>query len=369
MTSQGLSWSDSESTQKSWPSGAPDPARPPPASPTARARRARRRRRTVVARRRASSTAAGHGEDPRVAGRDHRHPGARRRPARSAWRGALGLDPVVAARGGAARRARARGRGRCRSRRARRRRRARPAPRASATAGPAGPSPTTTTTPPRVRSAAARARPTAAGHEQRATCTARSPASTSAQRRDALLAGAWPARRTRRARRRPAALDRVAHPVERRGRASCTTAASVAAQPRGEHVGRQRSRQHGRARRRAWPAACPRPRPRALNDGHARDHLGRVARRQALVHVHVGAVEERVALAQHGHVAAGVEVGGEPRGARRRRSRAARPRSRRDGRSPRWSPGRSSAHLDLVRRAGTARRSRRATLRPCRAIG
>ena len=37
---------------------------------------------------------------------------------------------------------------------------------------------------------------------------------------------------------------------------------------------------------------------------------------QPFVHVHVGAVEQRVALAQHDHVPAGVEVRGEPLGPR-----------------------------------------------------
>ena len=37
----------------------------------------------------------------------------------------------------------------------------------------------------------------------------------------------------------------------------------------------------------------------------------RIPRREALVQVHVGAVEEGVALAQHRHVAAGVEMGGD----------------------------------------------------------
>ncbi|MCO5578378.1 hypothetical protein L7F22_032219 [Adiantum nelumboides] len=49
---------------------------------------------------------------------------------------------------------------------------------------------------------------------------------------------------------------------------------------------------------------------------HARYDLGPVAVGQPLVHVHVGAVEERVALGEEDDVAAGVEVRGQPGGGR-----------------------------------------------------
>ena len=88
------------------------------------------------------------------------------------------------------------------------------------------------------------------------------------------------------------------------------------------------------APRRPRPAARPSAGAGGADRGDPGHDLGGVAVRQPLVHVHVGAVEERVALGEHRHVAAGVEVGGQPAPRPRRRTRRWRPGSRRGGR---WS--------------------------------
>ena len=87
-----------------------------------------------------------------------------------------------------------------------------------------------------------------------------------------------------------------------------------AAEPLGEHVGRQGAGQDGED---LVPLA-QRPSEyggRRADRGHAGDDLARVPVGQPLVHVHVGAVEQRIALGQYDDVAARVEMRGEPRGA------------------------------------------------------
>ena len=70
-----------------------------------------------------------------------------------------------------------------------------------------------------------------------------------------------------------------------------------------EHVVALRDRRAGR-------------RPAAGHAGHAGDDLGRIARRQPHVQMHVGAVEQRIALADHRDGAAGVEMRGDVAAAR-----------------------------------------------------
>ncbi len=77
----------------------------------------------------------------------------------------------------------------------------------------------------------------------------------------------------------------------------------------------ERRRQHGehvvalRDRR-------PDRRPAARHAGDAGDDLGRVARGEPHMQMHVGAVEQRIAFGDHGDDAAGVEMRGDGRGRR-----------------------------------------------------
>ena len=181
---------------------------------------------------------------------------------------------------------------------------------------------------PRSRPAAGRARPVApapcrAG-QQRQREVGHAGRVDLGQRRDPLR------RRWRRARR---SGPRSSRPVSA---SAARTSGNGAAEL--QHGGRVGAGQPGRA---APPAAACRAGRSATSSrwtsgrpsggggrghrGHAGHDLGGEAARQPLVHVHVGAVEERVALAQHHHVAAGVQVGGQPAARPRRRSRRARP--------------------------------------------
>ena len=81
-------------------------------------------------------------------------------------------------------------------------------------------------------------------------------------------------------------------------------------QPAGQLGARQGAGQHGEHLV-ALHQRLPEGGRRRADRGDPRDDLGRVAVGQPLVHVHVGAVEERVALGEHDDVAAGVEVGGQ----------------------------------------------------------
>ena len=144
-TSHGLSRSDSDSTQKSWPERRADPARPPPAPRSARARPAPATS-ANSGRSATSSTAAAIAKTP---GSPQETTATRRPRPRPAPGRARRARPRPGCREGAGAGAGwpAPGPGRGRSRRGRRRRRARRRPRASASRGRRGPRPTTTTSP------------------------------------------------------------------------------------------------------------------------------------------------------------------------------------------------------------------------------
>ena len=238
---------------------------------------------------------------------------ATRAPARGQLqrvRGALGLDAVVAARAGAGRAAPARGRGRARSRRGRRRR---PAPaRASGVShsGPAGPEADDGDLARAPVAVGAGARRPRLGHQHERHVGHRRRVDVG-QRRDALLGRRWPARRRRARSATPAPLQRARARSANVRPSFITTAASVAAQPRRQLLGAAACPGRTVSTSSRSTSGVPAGGGGRAERRHAGDDLGRVAVGEPLVQVHVGAVEERVALAQHRDVAAGVEVRGE----------------------------------------------------------
>ena len=179
---------------------------------------------------------------------------------------------------------------------------------------------------PRRRRAAARPRARA-----RATCRARRPGRP---RRAAPRARApsSPARRTRRGR-RPRPAPAASRTFAKLRPSFITTAASVVASRVASTSAGSVPGSIGEASRRGARAAGRPLALAALSDVTPGTTTVRIARREPLVQVDVGAVEHGIALAQHRDVATRVEVRRERRGPAGRRTRSARPRSRRDGRS------------------------------------
>ena len=174
------------------------------------------------------------------------------------------------------------------------------------------------------------------GDRPRAAGRARSTAPSRGRRRPGRRCAARPSSRARRTNlvERPASA--TAPRTLSNVRPSLSTAAeSVSARRRASSARGQGAGQHGEHLV-ALHQRLPQRGRRGADRGDPRDDLGGVAVREPLVHVHVGAVEERVALGEHDDVAAGVQVRGEAFRARRRRTRRSRPGSRRDGRWSRW---------------------------------
>ena len=96
-------------------------------------------------------------------------------------------------------------------------------------------------------------------------------------------------------------------------------------------------------------------RRRSAHRRHTGNDHGVETLREPRVHVHVGAVEQRIALGEQCDVATRVEMCGNTIGRLDGRSPRSRRHSRRDGRWSRWSPGRPDAprsgpHADTARR-------------------
>ena len=268
------------------------------------------RRRRVLRLRGHLQHRGGHREHARVARGHHGDPAAPRRPGRARARPAR-PRPGCRSGAGAGAGSAARGRGRGRSRPGRRPPPAPPRPPASVQSRPAGPRPTTATSPtlrPACDAPVGGAAATALGSsasEKYGTDAGSTSASAAVRCRSVVARSTYHASSSR-----PASATRVAHGRERAAQLEHRRGVGVG-QPLGQLLARQRAGQHGEH----LVALDQRPaerRRRRAHRGHAGHDLGRVAVGQPLVHVHVGAVEERVALGEHA-----------PRRARRRGARPA----------------------------------------------